>query len=82
MPWFLVDMLHMKAAELKRVGVLQKLSESLRLNLRRGIARADLRLTKVFCDRSICDGFLAGAGYKIVVDDSGYPCIPGEIEDS
>jgi hypothetical protein len=32
--WFWVDVLHVKAAELKRVGVLQGLLERIRLNLR------------------------------------------------
>jgi hypothetical protein len=30
---------------------------------------------------SIFDGFLAEGGYKIVVDDSGRPALPVEIED-
>jgi hypothetical protein len=34
------------------------------------ITRADLRLTKILHDRSICDDFLAQCGYTIVTDDS------------
>jgi hypothetical protein len=46
-----------------------------------GVTRADLCLTKVFGHCIICDGFLAECGYEIIVDDSGHPALPVEIED-
>jgi hypothetical protein len=79
MPWFLVCVLHVKAAELKRMGVLQGLSEWPRLN---GITKPDLRLMNVFRHRVICAGFLAGYAYEIVVDDLGCSALPVDIEDN
>jgi hypothetical protein len=48
----------------------------------RSIIGTGLRLTKVFHHSAICDSFLTERGYKIVVDDSGHPALPVEIEDN
>jgi hypothetical protein len=47
-----------------------------------GINRADLSVPKIFPHRAICDGLFAECGYEIVVDDSGRPALPVEMEDN